>query len=850
MRKYSFKVGLIFIVSYIFLFFVVSFFYSLLTDKFYEEKNASSLLTINKTIALKVESNLTYDYTLLSRIINQLNSNDDMVDQLKTNDEVKLLNSNYIGFGYVNSDNYLIEGVNYYFNNDYLNTEYYNQNISFFSFADAFTNSDNAQLLCFFKVGNIIAYFDAYEYLEPLFIANNTPNNYYFIISKDGFINFQKDRNSTKNKIFENYLRADNNEYKISDIMDDLYLGKSNIVQLKIFNEQSFFAYSPLSKDISSLDLFVVHTFSKSEVMGSTQKITTTLLIMSIIQALIAAIAIFFIYDVIQTKNDDIELSRLIHYYTKPFLLRINRKGKIVFSNRTFKNNVKNFHLIKTIYDLNLEVHEKELLAKIKKQNPFTSIFINGEEKIYIRFIPLKSGTGYYLLGENITERENDYINKRNMALYNRITKLPNMNFLILKLKEIFENKKLLQKKNSVVSINILSFKNINLLLGYKIGDETIVKLAEYIKKSLEGYNATLYNTEADNFVALFEDLNDYKSVIAWAEDFLTFMKKPVDVQRNILVLDIKIGIFHIEDNKYQDLNYISAFENSVLALRKAKSSRRVDYVVYDIGLGQFQTREQIMESDLITAIENNEFVMFLQPQYNNLTNTIVGAEALIRWNNPKYRLESPAHFIELAEQNSLIIEIGRFVMNETFRIAKEIEKYNIHISINISPVQILQAGFVNEIIAIYDKYQLKPNSIAIEITETFLMTSFDIVIEKLKLLKEHGFSIHLDDFGTGYSSMLYLKELPIDTIKIDKEFILNVNTDRYTRAIVSKIIALAKSLDLSVIAEGVEDEKQNHFLIKNGCNIIQGHLISRAISKDDCVKLIRDFNEKPRIKN
>jgi EAL domain-containing protein (putative c-di-GMP-specific phosphodiesterase class I) len=215
----------------------------------------------------------------------------------------------------------------------------------------------------------------------------------------------------------------------------------------------------------------------------------------------------------------------------------------------------------------------------------------------------------------------------------------------------------------------------------------------------------------------------------------------------------------------------------------------------------------------------------------------------LIRWNNPKYYHQSPARFIELAETNNLIIPLAKFINEESMRIAKLLEPYNIEVSLNVSPVQILQAGFVNELVELTKQYEVDPNNIALEITETFLMENFDAVNAKLKLLQGYGFKIHLDDFCTGYSSMLYLKELPINSIKIYKEFTRFLNTDSYSRAIVNKLAALANSLELEIIVEGVEDEKQVAFLSKNGCNIIQGFIISKAIKVDECINLIEGYN-------
>ena len=212
-------------------------------------------------------------------------------------------------------------------------------------------------------------------------------------------------------------------------------------------------------------------------------------------------------------------------------------------------------------------------------------------------------------------------------------------------------------------------------------------------------------------------------------------------------------------------------------------------------------------------VFDNNEFEMYLQPQYDTEINKICGCEMLIRWNNPKYYHQSPAYFIQMAEQNGLIIQLGRFINETAMKIAKQLEPYGIDLSVNVSPVQILQAGFVQEFIDIAEKYEVNKERISLEITESFLMENFDIVNEKLKILKRYGFHIHLDDFCTGYSSMLYLKELPINAIKIDKEFTKFLNIDTYSRAIVNKIASLAKNLELDINA--LENIKNKLKLVK-----------------------------------
>ncbi|MFA6843413.1 MAG: EAL domain-containing protein, partial [Bacilli bacterium] len=278
-------------------------------------------------------------------------------------------------------------------------------------------------------------------------------------------------------------------------------------------------------------------------------------------------------------------------------------------------------------------------------------------------------------------------------------------------------------------------------------------------------------------------------------------------------------------------------------ALQRAKESQLSKYMVYDSEFGNVLSRAQIMEQDLIISIQKKQFVMFYQPQYDSSKKKIIGLEALIRWNNPKYRNENPENYIKMAEKNGAIVELGRLIIDESFKFAKTIEDTGIHISINVSPAQLLHSGFVNEVLNLFKQYQLKKNSIAIEITETFLMENSEVVIAKIKILREAGFEIHLDDFGTGYSSILYLKDLPIDVIKIDKEFTNKFLIDKYSRVITTKIAQMAFGLDLKTIVEGVTTEKQMKAFAKIGCNVIQGYYISKPVDNIKIVELIKEIN-------
>ena len=296
---------------------------------------------------------------------------------------------------------------------------------------------------------------------------------------------------------------------------------------------------------------------------------------------------------------------------------------------------------------------------------------------------------------------------------------------------------------------------------------------------------------------------------------------------------------------KKQELDVNLIYEYAEISLNHSKALTSINYMVYNISLGRTVVRDNIMEADLKVAVENDEFAVFVQPQYNTTTNKIVGFEALVRWINPKYASDSPLKFIEMAEKNNMIVKIGKIVFEKAFAMAKQLEPFKVELAINISPAQLIQDGFVSEVIDLGNKFEINPELIALEVTETFLVENMKQVVDKLAILKKVGYKIHLDDFGTGYSSMLYLKDLPIDALKIDREFVRHINTEKSVRAIVSKFASLAQNLDLEVIAEGVEDERQSQWLNKNGCEIIQGYLIGKPMTFDKGLELVDKYNVK-----
>lgn len=249
------------------------------------------------------------------------------------------------------------------------------------------------------------------------------------------------------------------------------------------------------------------------------------------------------------------------------------------------------------------------------------------------------------------------------------------------------------------------------------------------------------------------------------------------------------------------------------------------------------------MEKNLRRAIEKDEFIVFYQSKYNSRSHEFIGMEALLRWQHPEMGLVSPAKFIPIAEETGLIIDIDWQVMDKVIQqmmLWRAEDLCHGELSINLSVKQIQGKDFIEKILVGLENYHYSPQDIQFEVTESYIMTDPEVAIKTLQQLKDLKFTVAIDDFGTGYSSLSYLKRLPIDELKIDQSFVRDVPGDEEDEAIVRSVISLAKSMNLKVIAEGVETTEQQAFLLAQNCENIQGYLIQRPVNAQEMTKILR----------
>ncbi|MFA7157417.1 MAG: EAL domain-containing protein, partial [Bacilli bacterium] len=355
---------------------------------------------------------------------------------------------------------------------------------------------------------------------------------------------------------------------------------------------------------------------------------------------------------------------------------------------------------------------------------------------------------------------------------------------------------------------------------------------------------------ENDIFAIVMKDTEDFVSVKKYIAKVESYFKKPLEVANSEILVTISSGILLVGKDKGPLVGApMDLVTKAKLALNRCKQIKNQSYYLFDDELESESYDESQIINDLKSGIQNNEFEVYFQPQYDISKKTIFGFEALIRWNHPKYKSVSPMKYITIFEEKGMINLLGDFITKETFAFANTyLKNKNWHISVNVSPVQIMQPGFVHNFLQEYEKYDFKSGQVAIEITENFIIKNKNEVISKLNILRQKGIHVHIDDFGTGYSSLLYLKDLPIDAIKLDYQFTKLIDMDEKSRLIVSHIIEIAKNLELEVVAEGVETDTQQTFLLKNKCSIIQGYFIAKPMNLTDTLAFIANEEKKKEV--
>lgn len=388
-------------------------------------------------------------------------------------------------------------------------------------------------------------------------------------------------------------------------------------------------------------------------------------------------------------------------------------------------------------------------------------------------------------------------------------------------------------KENHVCYLMIVSienFKTINTFYGYEFGNKVLYQLGHHIS-SILNENECIARYFSDELILTLCAFNEAK-IKARVQQILAIAQQPLMISNVELKLSINVGVSIIKPT----IPLQQIIQEATLAKHKAKYTENNNIIYYDKSIQDDLQFKQGLEAALALAIENNEFYLLYQPIYNTNLQKTIGYEALLRWNHPQYKSIPISTVIEIAETNGFINELGIWVFKNASSKLKKLHESDpsLFMSINVSPIQLQSNNFLSIIEDTIKESKVPASTICLEITEN--STMLDVIDKKIILnhIKALGVLVSIDDFGTGYSSLSYLSQLPIDAIKIDKQFIQQIDKDNYTHTLIASVIAIAKALDLMVVAEGVENQHQQRLLEKLNCFVIQGYYISKPISLED----------------
>ena len=446
-------------------------------------------------------------------------------------------------------------------------------------------------------------------------------------------------------------------------------------------------------------------------------------------------------------------------------------------------------------------------------------------------------------LAQKYDELKRSEERNKKLAYIDYLTDLPNRISFTEKLDQIMAN---IQKEEviAVMYIDLDNFKNINDVLGHSYGDELLIDVTDRMKQVLD-QNDYFARFGGDEFMVLTQNIQStelYEEKIRKIQKVFTY---PFVLSMREFFVTTSIGVaFAPKDGKTTQM----LVKNVDAAMYSAKAMGKNTYCYYDENINESLMAKIELQSELRNALHNEEFAVFYQAQIDLKCDKIVGFEALVRWIHKEKGLIAPGGFVQVAEETGLIVPIGRWVLFEACKQLKrwEEEGYNdISIAVNLSARQFKDADIVAMVNEAIEETKIDPGKLDLEITDSIAIENIEYTIEIIQKLKEIGVKFSLDDFGTGYSSMNYLKHLPVNNLKIDKSFLDRVIEDTSDQQIVSTIITLAQTLDLVVIAEGVESSEQAVFLKKANCNQAQGYLYSKPIPEVEAGKLLKEFKKR-----
>nr|WP_288355083.1 GGDEF domain-containing phosphodiesterase [uncultured Pseudomonas sp.] len=449
----------------------------------------------------------------------------------------------------------------------------------------------------------------------------------------------------------------------------------------------------------------------------------------------------------------------------------------------------------------------------------------------------------------NTTLRREAETSLQRMSQYDFLTSLPNRLQLQQQLEQILEDSGRMQRRVAVLCVGLDDFKGINEQFSYQTGDQLLLALSDRLR-SHSGRLGALARLGGDQFALVQADIEQPYEAAELAQSVLDDLETPFTLDDHQVQLRATIGITLFPEDGDSPEKLLQKAEQT-MTLAKSRSRNRYQFYIASVDSEMRRRRE--LEKDLRDALALNQLHVVYQPQISYRDHSVVGVEALLRWQHPQHGFVGPDLFIPLAEQNGSIISIGEWVLDQTCRQLREWHDQGygeLRMAVNLSTVQLHHAELPRVINNLMQMYRLPARSLELEVTETGLMEDITTAAQHLLSLRRSGALIAIDDFGTGYSSLSYLKSLPLDKIKIDKSFVQDLLEDEDDATIVRAIIQLGKSLGMQVIAEGVETAEQEAYIIAQGCHEGQGYYYSRPLPARELTQYLKQSSRSQRLIN
>ena len=588
----------------------------------------------------------------------------------------------------------------------------------------------------------------------------------------------------------------------------------------------------------------------------------TNVLLLSLFTILLIAVHIFMY----KKKKDNLQkfVDEKVKVYQNIFtisddaILILSNKNEIIYANKAaidlfeFKKyfiftkfempNIKIKNNFVTLHSL----IQKSIVKDEKRMNVFANTVLQLSENDK-RLIPVNL---YYhnsrmVLDDNVPgtivviNDQRKEKEKEKLAFTHKLTLLPNQDKALADLNAVYAKLHLNKHKVSLVLMNIDNFSILRSIVGYEQSNVVLKKFANYLNDLAKAFSFSVYHTSHNNFLLILPNVDSTKDVLSIVNTIQSELKSFYKMGNSKLYMSASVGVSIYPDNS----STLNLLDDAYKALSNAEKKGYGRIEVYKESASHDDYDELKLYNDMHQALEKNEFEVYYQPIVDSVTKDIVSAEALIRWNHPEHGMIAPYIFIPIMEKTGIIIDLGKYVLEEVLKQQKRWELFKfkqIEVSINLSMLELESGKFVEYVVQQLAQHQVSPELIKFEITEGSAMISEEQTSRQLLELKKLGVDISLDDFGTGYTSFTYLKKIPANVLKIDRSLVMNIVTNEEDQRIVKAMIELGHTLGMKIVVEGIETEKMFTMIADLGSDFMQGYYFSKPLPVFEFQKLLR----------